>query len=387
MANSENDSEMDSHPFQVFARPEYQLRSLPVEMRWEVTRRHPFYQIYWRLIRPSETVTIAEAETCGIIRNVALSAIGCISVSIPPETTFEDIDEDEYPAWMAKSVHPISNRALIGLLLKILPPETLNEVGEIFQTAGLPNQPEGSQKFIALTELSDLKHKILDQYLDELLVSISPMATVRQLQEDLPLVLKHFRNDRDLESQRNRTKDHPKYLEVWDMREGWQEGRYHHDQEKTFQEIADQLDVPISTVSNRYRSAFELITGHRYTPENWFDLFKVLKFSEYSPDLISNIALARPLRSPSPREVPVAVISQSSSDKGRTSFLDQMPASTEEESDLTDERIDFETFLNQGLSDRQIAERMGCDDSKISLIAELRARFGDRPRTSYPDSD
>ncbi len=29
-------------------REPFQLRSFPIQMRWEVTRRHPFYQKLWR---------------------------------------------------------------------------------------------------------------------------------------------------------------------------------------------------------------------------------------------------------------------------------------------------------------------------------------------------
>lgn len=32
-------------------RPPFQLRSLPIEFRWEVTRRHPYYQAWWILAK------------------------------------------------------------------------------------------------------------------------------------------------------------------------------------------------------------------------------------------------------------------------------------------------------------------------------------------------
>lgn len=367
---------------QHIARPRYQLRSLPVNFRWEVTRRHPIYQIHWYEVTSSENVSRELAETSRQIRNVALGAIGCISVSIPPETEFEDIDEDEYPAWMARSVHPISNRGIIGLLIKMLPPELLNQIGGIFSAAGATNSEETASKLHAINELKNLDNEILDQFLDELLVSLSPTASVRQLQEDLPLVLNRFRDDRRLDSQRNRIEDYPNYMRVWDMREGWSEGTYHHEREKTFQQIANELNVPISTISNRYRSAYKLITGHNYSPGHWFELFKMLKFSEYSPDLISKITLLRLRRSPVQRDVPNSALRPTSEKNVQATVFENLAVSTESASDVTDEWIDFETFLNQGLSNEQIAQRIGCDSNKIPLIAELRERFGDRPRTS-----
>ena len=40
------DSQLAAHG--IVARPLFQLRSLPIRFRWEVTRRHPYYQVWWK---------------------------------------------------------------------------------------------------------------------------------------------------------------------------------------------------------------------------------------------------------------------------------------------------------------------------------------------------
>ncbi|MCA9095790.1 MAG: hypothetical protein KDA68_20060, partial [Planctomycetaceae bacterium] len=42
----------------IFIRPPENLNRLSDEAKWEVTRRHPYYQILWRIARPDETFEV-----------------------------------------------------------------------------------------------------------------------------------------------------------------------------------------------------------------------------------------------------------------------------------------------------------------------------------------
>jgi len=69
------------------------------------------------------------------------------------------------------------------------------------------------------------------------------------------------------------------YLKVWDLREGWIDGRYDTPRELKFIALSKWLKLPKSTVVNHYRKAFEFITGNAFTAESWWRLMGVLKFS------------------------------------------------------------------------------------------------------------
>ncbi len=46
-----NEPDLDQH---FVSRPPYQLRTLPLEYRWEATRRHPYYQAFWLIDQDHE---------------------------------------------------------------------------------------------------------------------------------------------------------------------------------------------------------------------------------------------------------------------------------------------------------------------------------------------
>ncbi|KAA0134461.1 hypothetical protein FYZ48_20425 [Gimesia chilikensis] len=355
--------------YAITPRPPYQFRSLSVPMRWEVTRRHAIYQIYWSDSFESLSDDPYLQELRLLMQSASTIILGMIGFSgpaIPPETDFNDIGCDPLPTWMAGCVHPITFKGLVGILLRHLPSEVLSEIADLFQQAS-SNRTE--MKYEALQHLVDLNAEELNAYPDDLFVSLSPTASVRRLNLDLNTLLKAYRERTKIPEQRDREDSYRAALHVWDLREGWSEGRYHNGNEQTLSAIAADLGESLPTVNNRYRRAFELITGYGYSPELWFRVFGPLKFHGYKD--ISDVLNSRPRRSPSPREIPDAAISFGD----HSSFVAEY--STESNADYIEMQLELRELLATNLTDEEIAERIGTN--KIDLIGEYRRRFGDRP--------
>jgi len=204
-----------------------------------------------------------------------LGTIGVSGPPVPPATEFKDIGDEATPAWMTGTIHPITFRGLLGLLLACLPDTTKQAAADLFQRAAADE--DGNVE--ALFDLGRLTDDALDLFPDELIVSLSPTATTRQLQPDILEAIERFRGQRSILAQRNREEKYDAYLRVWDLREGWANGEYHVGEERTLAKIAEELGKSLSTISNRYRRAFELITGHEYSPELWFRVLGPNKFS------------------------------------------------------------------------------------------------------------
>ena len=364
--------------FSPLARPQYQLRSLPLRMRWEVTRRHPIYLMFWNDVSRSPTRDPRELQARQMMANgaaVMLMYIGVSTQNVSPSTEYADLAEENVPGWMAGSVHPISFRGILGLLLAHLPPTAIREVVEVFELAASLHAEEGVGTVEALLRLRTLSDDIFNQYSDELIVCLSPTASVRQLQADISSAVESFRSRRSISPQRNREDRYEDYLRVWDLREGWVSGEYRADHEHRFEQIATELQESISTVHNRYRSAFELITGHPYSPELWFRVFAPLKVSNVNLGKISEITLRRPSTSRVRREVPESIVCPAVDGPSLSTSRPDVP----ENDQLIDMLIDMGQFVAEGLSNEDIADRFGIDDSDLTLVEDLCGMLRDRP--------
>jgi integrase len=72
------------------ARLPFQLRSLPIQYRWEVTRRHPYYQSLWLLARAYYRNEPVESEVEPVFHQIAVAILGTIGVSgEPPDPATE----------------------------------------------------------------------------------------------------------------------------------------------------------------------------------------------------------------------------------------------------------------------------------------------------------
>lgn len=212
--------------FGVLPRPVFQLRSLPIAYRWEVSRRHPYYQMWWQPARAkhrNHEVQVPAEEFLRQAAVVILAAIGVTGEPPDPSTEFSELESDELnQAWLTGALHPISFRGMAGALLAALPKEALGHVGMLMVEASCDDvEGEPPKKIASMLSLTTLDKPGLDDYADEPLVSINPAASTRQLREALETLLPEWKEDRGLVEQRSRADKYDAYLRVWDLREGW----------------------------------------------------------------------------------------------------------------------------------------------------------------------
>ena len=280
----------------LFFRPPLQLRSLPIESRWEVTRRHPSYFVYWKLgDLKSEFDDERQGEEAQAViaasRLIALNAIGIPpEEAVDPATEFSDLGELNL-AWKSGAVHPTSMRGLASLFVSLLPPETLAALGYAFIEGSCEDDLDGEDdkltlpnKIKALNKIAAMDKPGLDHLMPEPNVSINPWASGRQVNREIKLLLNQWKEELDLSEFRERSDKHNIYFDVWDRREGWEAGRYHSGRGKRFAKIAEQLERPLTTVHTQYKKAFELITGHPYRFDSFIELFGLIRFSKLLSD-------------------------------------------------------------------------------------------------------
>ncbi len=359
----------------ILRRPVNQLRALSPKQRWEVTRRHPYYLQCWKPARDVSNPEPGMSEDAENIPKLAKLFIGAIGVG--HETVDPQLEFHQFPdaggaatAWLYGTAHPVSIQGQLSLLIAALPPATLARIGRILINCFAEGAETGRAE--ATWQLLQLQDPTLKKYVDEPFLSVSPTASVRELLRDLPVALKPWRDRPGIVPHRDRSAQVAKYLKVWDRREGWTAGRYETSAEQTFQEIAKQLRLSPGTTNNHYRSAFELITGHPYTPTAWLKVFGPLKLSGlFSPE-VDPIARRRPLVSPTRRPVPDAVISSGSSEE---SFI-ATHALAVDDRDVKELLLDIETLLKKGKTFEEMCEEFVFTPDKAPFLQSLWERFG-----------
>ena len=304
----------DPNDLGLWQRPQLQLRSLPLKIRWEVTRRHPIYQIFWRPFNldlgKGEDVQRQAESALSKLGRFLLSAI-CVGVREDPSTEFEQLGEGDLKSgWMSGAVHPLTNRQLAILLIASLPDKALSEVGLCMMNAALAKDIGGEpRKESEIIKLNDMTHEGLDGFVGSQMVSINPAASSRDVKQSIDKLLIEWKDELGLSQQRIPSEDKLlTYLEVWDLREGWSQGHYERAAESSFREIAENRKVSVKTIHNQYKSAFELITGHTYSIGNWVELFGSLKLNALFGNL-GRAARLRPLIERTRREIPESVVS------------------------------------------------------------------------------
>lgn len=356
----------------IVARSMFQLRSLPIPMRWEVTRRNPYYCTGWKLARAEHRKEIIASPEDAILRPAAVMVLGRIGVSgEPPDpaTPFSALGaEDLKRGWLSGAVHPITMRGLAAILLAALPKQTAGQLGMIFLEAAcedVENRPP--KKIESMQRLTTESWPGLDDFPNEPFVSINPAASERKIGEAIDQLLKQWKGERGLDERRERTDKYEEYLEVWDLREGWHNGVYDRGTEQTFAEIAAATKRSISTLCNQYCRAFELIVGQPYSRELWLQLFGPIKLTDI---LGAGMARTRrPTASPTRRPVPESVVSSSAAESSNPSVV----ATVESRDDAGYQQLlaDLTTMLELGRTDAQICEEL---DVAPDAVVYLRQR-------------
>ena len=364
----------NSHDLGLWQRPPFQFRSLPKKIRWEVTRRHPIYQIFWRPpdldLGEGENQRRAESALSKL-RLFLLGAICVGSERVDPATDFEQLAEgDLNSGWMSGAVHPLTNRQLAMLLIASLPNKTLGEVGLCMMNAALGKDIAGEpRKQSELLKLKNMTMEGLDGFIDQPMVSINAAASSRDVRQAIDRLLVKWKKEHGLSEQRIPSKEKlMTYLEVWDLREGWSQGSYERSAESSLTDIAERRKASVKTIHNHYRNAFELITGHPYSVENWVVLFGFHKIDRHFGDL-GRATRLRPLIAHTRREIPESVISSNQ--------LPDFVSRNATIEDISAEQLfaQIKQLIEGGKTNEQIAEELNLQHP--DYLPRLRERIED----------
>ncbi|HEX4146459.1 MAG TPA: hypothetical protein VHY91_23355 [Pirellulales bacterium] len=151
------------------------------------------------------------------------------------------------------------------------------------------------------------------------------------------------------------------------MREGWHDGAYDRTSEQTFREIAIQTKRSISTLNNQYCRAFQLIVGHAYSRELWFQLFGPIKLSELIGAGMARTR--RPAASATSRPVPDSVVSPRDVEDvapGAATLVRGKPSA--DDAGYHQLLDDIGTMIENGRSDEQISEELELPLEAITYI-------------------
>lgn len=366
---------------EVHHRPDGHLRKFIPEMQWEVTRRHPLYLQLWETARKYfvNTPELSEEESFAAgIAHLQLKLIGFPGQPRHPSVDFDSLDETPLPESLrAGAVRPLTIRDAVALLAGNASKGVLQYAGTLLYQASLDDEGE-PRKLNVLKQIEKVELVGIDDYLDVPVFTINPKASNAQISKDLASLLEGFRGGEP--TPRSRPDKHAEYLRVWDMREGWAAGEYHGSREMFANEIASRLGESESTVFNQYRSAFEMIIGHGYTPDRWLASMGPLKFKSrfgklLDSDGVGRVSRLRPLKSPTRRPVPESVITPECLDgdrglvasvasKGDNLAYHQLLATVRE-------------LVVSVASDESIAEALGKTPEEIGDIGAIRAWFAE----------
>lgn len=253
----------------IFVRDPKTIASLPMNLLWEVTRRHGNYVAMWQLAR---------ADTQGVspeFRKQAqlwLQMIGVSGEPIDPALSFENIDDGSLPlAAYQGALWPLTYRNLVELMATHLSSAERNIAAHLLYVDPRLTTVEELSEVQSIMNSKDLI--FFDVEVPGRHVSLNPHSATRAITDEARSIVKGLKAGQVIPPSRRRNDDILKYLRVWDLREGWLNGRYDALAERTFHEIAKVDKIPMSTLVTRYQSAFRLITGHEYTLDCWLKIF------------------------------------------------------------------------------------------------------------------
>jgi DNA-binding Lrp family transcriptional regulator len=345
-------------------RPDFQLRSLPVKYRWEATRRHPWYNVYWNSAKAFHSGESLGNEILDALQPLAVHMLYRIGISgEPPDPSleFDNLKGDQMKtAWLSGAVHPVSFRGLLATLVASVEPAALRDLGMLLSSID-PGDPKTTDQ--AVLRLVSMGHPSLDLGPPEPYVSINPAASGRDIGQAIKKLLAEWKQKHGLSELRVRSDKFDDYLTVWDLREGWSQGNCDRSKEHSLAEIARKLSLPQSTVKNRYRDAFKLIIGHPYQASLWHRYFEDLKFS----DLIQGGA-GSPLEMRRSRSAGRAPASETSLGNFPAGYGPVSGGFTLGNQAAAEVWLDLAALIEMGKSDAEIAEEMEIPEDAVAAV-------------------
>lgn len=360
------DSGREGNPLPgLLTRPVQSLHGLPPRERWEVTRRHPYYLVFWESARAHYDRTAVEPLRVHLVRVATeiLLSIGVTGPPPPPTASAEEIAVDQIAgAWRDGAIAPVTYRGLAGVLAN-LPRQSRMALGAKLVMSGKPVDPtaKADDDEICRLELARELMTVQDPALDVVpprpIVGINLYAPQKAIRGAVERLVRDLKRREGIPERRRWHGKVAQYLRVWDLREGWADGRYDPGLEMPFARIAATVRAPLATVTNRYASAFALISGHRHSFAAWAKLFTVLKlFGPYGVACLRR----RHVNGASRRAGRIRLVSEADlagEGDSRHGLLESLAASLDSE-------------VHQTLSDIQALIRRGRDDQQIIAALE-----------------
>ncbi len=357
-------------------RPNAVLMSLPVEYRWEFTRRHPYYLQWWELARKFH-----EQPSGDMREQIAAKILGGIGVAesmapLAPKLGPEALGTGDLGgAWTGGAVAPAMLRTLAITLLAALPAPQRFQLGRLLCESAEYESSDSPQMGVIASRLALMKEPAWDSYPKIPVVSINLEMPQRAINEAIEELVRTWKAERNITERRRRDDKLDEYLKVWDLREGWSAGTYEGSREKTFREIAQETKTSIQTLIDRYRTAFRYLSGHDYTRELWIRLMGPYKLPRHvvQPGGLG-VFMRRPWRSPQPRPVTESVLLPGRTEFEKSEFI-AAAGVTPSETSLVDLSLDIATLLERGRTDAEIIEELELAAPwAADLITELRQR-------------
>jgi hypothetical protein len=349
-------------------RPVQSLHELPVRFRWEVTRRHPYYLVFWESARAAYAGAAKDpwAERLGLVATQVLVAIGVTGCPPPPTASEDELGFRQLAqAWQDGAVAPVTYRGLAALLAA-LPRQSRMDLGANLLNSCMPIDPAANEDEDDADRRRELARQIMtaqDPALDGTpnrpIFGVNLYAPQKAIRGAVEHLLRGLKQREGIPELRRREDKLEKYLRVWDLREGWAGGGYDAGRELSFAQIAAKVRAPLATVANQYVSAFQLISGHAHTFTAWSRLFTVLKlFGPYGMACLRRRHVNDgPRRPGSLREVAEATLAGKAGAGGDGGLL----AALAHGSDLQ---------VGETLDDIQTLVRRGLDDNEIIKVLE-----------------
>lgn len=357
-------------------RPVQMLQNLPVEYRWQFTRRHPYYLTFWASAHRFYAGPATDQSPMAKAAVAVLLAIGVTGDPPPPSCGPEALQAAQLAtAWLGGAVAPVTYRAMAGNLLQGLPAAAQRLVGEaLIKSADLGAQDQHS-RFDLMLNLMTHQDPSLDTISNRPMVGINVNASQRAILEAIDELVGDWKKRQGITEHRRRDEMFDDYLSAWDLREGWVDDHYEIERELSFHEIAKRTGVPVRTAANRYSSAFRLVAGHEYSFRNWWLLFAVEKvFTRFGPQTLRRRRIVTGGGSGSAKTVPESVLRPKSDAPG--GFLSSIAGP--DDWGAADDFMDVEALIARGRTDNQILDELQFDDPKkgLELIEYLRSRAG-----------
>lgn len=388
---SESEDAIARQREQILARPPEQFHDLSLEHRWEASRRHPHYLLFW-----SSALTYFRGESnCDEARrfddflsHLILGLIGVTGQPVDPRTSFRDLGAID-PSFLSGAIQPVQFRGFVTMMISALPKAERIRLGEVLLASADDScRIEGDdvnlalQRQHAMAMLSMTPSAALDSYPQIPLVYIHLGASQRTIASEVSDLVRRMKSAQRIPERRVPTKKLASYLKVWDLREGWTGTGYDRRQENPLAEIARRVKRPITTVFERYKSAFKMITGYDYTPERWQELFLCYKLREWRPNTAAEIAasIRRRLFHLERRPVPDSVVTPPEfgggrgNDRRRGGFVANNAIAADDR-ESTELLLDCHSLIEQGRSNEEIAQALECS---IEMVDYIRTQHNDR---------